>query len=95
MPHNGVLLEKHHMIPKCRGGGQNGNIKMVTSKQHIAWHSLWGNATPEEILSLLLSGLYQVPERKYAEWVLLFGPYSGPAEAARIVTDEWTPISTP
>ena len=96
MPHNPVLLEKHHMIPKSRGGKamfhKTNNIKWVSPKVHLAWHNLWGNATPYEIQKILMSGNYQIPDHLYGDWIIVFGPYASPAEAAMQVYNEWTPL---
>jgi 5-methylcytosine-specific restriction endonuclease McrA len=56
---------KHHIIPKSRGGDSHlENLAIVSVKQHQAYHTLFDNRTPEEIVEYLNKtfwrGNYQV-----------------------------------
>lgn len=43
---------RHHRRPKSLGGGGHSwNISMVEQKEHAAWHILFSNMTPEEIVA--------------------------------------------
>lgn len=41
--------EDHHILPRSRGGQNNGNIKRVRRDYHQAYHHLFENLTPSEI----------------------------------------------
>jgi hypothetical protein len=44
-------MTRHHRKPKSLGGGMNKrNISLLPNKQHIAWHILFRNAPPEQIV---------------------------------------------
>ena len=46
----------HHLVPRSRcrelrlNGNQKGNTAIVPNNKHEAWHILFGNMTPEEII---------------------------------------------
>ena len=50
-------LDKHHIIPKSRckelGVDPNfsGNTVRIKTSKHRAWHTLFGNKTPEEAIA--------------------------------------------
>lgn len=45
---------RHHLIPKSRGGKANDqNMLLMDTQKHALWHQLWGNRTIGEVLSLL------------------------------------------
>jgi len=47
-------LEKHHIIPRSRGGNSYGdNVIYITAREHRAYHILFGNMRPEEIIPYL------------------------------------------
>jgi hypothetical protein len=47
-------FEKHHRLPRSRGGGNNPeNLSRVRSKYHRAYHLLFGNMTPREMAMYL------------------------------------------
>jgi len=49
-------LTDHHLIPASRGGtGPNRRILAIPADQHEAWHTLFGNATLDEIVAELAS----------------------------------------
>ena len=48
------IMEKHHRLPRSLGGGKSiSNISVVKQTEHRAWHTLFGNKTPEEIASII------------------------------------------
>jgi hypothetical protein len=49
------LPQAHHIYPSSRGGGNNPEniLKDTPADTHWAWHRLFGNLTPEEILTAL------------------------------------------
>jgi hypothetical protein len=40
---------RHHKLPRSRGGGLGRNCVRVDQKRHYFWHCLFGNMTGEEI----------------------------------------------
>lgn len=47
-------MDKHHRLPRSRGGGNHGNnISIVERNQHRAWHLLVGNMTAPEVARML------------------------------------------
>ena len=53
------LKDRHHIIPRsrCREIGISakfeGNVVMVSTSKHRAWHILFGNKTPEEAIAAI------------------------------------------
>jgi hypothetical protein len=45
---------KHHVLPRSRGGGYKDNIVIIPRVDHDAYHKLFGNMTPEEIILYLI-----------------------------------------
>jgi hypothetical protein len=50
---NRIKPTKHHIIPRSRGGRLVDNIAYVSRDEHRAYHTLFGNRTPEECLVYL------------------------------------------
>lgn len=47
-------LDKHHRKCRSRGGNNSeDNIAIVRKDLHVAWHKLFGNATPEEVAEII------------------------------------------
>ena len=46
-------LTDHHILPRSRGGRSENNIKRVPNSYHEAYHKLFSNMTPSEILEYL------------------------------------------
>lgn len=67
-----VVYNRHHKIPRSRGGGNGDNVILVPEKQHRAYHKLFGNRTPEEIIDYILDLRLETPEQEQA-WQCLFG----------------------
>jgi len=54
-------LTDHHILPKSRGGQKTkGNIKRIPEKKHQAYHTLFSNLTPDEVIQYLNEVLFQV-----------------------------------
>jgi hypothetical protein len=50
----GRMMTEHHVLPKSRGGKlTDDNIIMVEHRLHTAYHNLFANLTPDEILEYL------------------------------------------
>ena len=50
----GQFYDKHHIIPKSRGGTNDpDNILIVSREKHEAFHKLFQNRLPDEIISYL------------------------------------------
>lgn len=46
---------RHHLRPKSRGGQSiESNIIWIDIERHKSWHSVFGNLTLDEIISLLI-----------------------------------------
>ena len=54
-------LTKHHIVPKSRGGN---TITLIEWGDDKAYHQLFGNMTPEEILQYLV-GYFWGGDNKY------------------------------
>lgn len=52
--HGEPIPQKHHIIPGSRGGKEGPLLTEVPSDIHWAWHRLFGNRIPLEILDLIL-----------------------------------------
>ena len=47
-------FQKHHRLPRSQGGGsKDGNIVIVPSNLHRAYHVLFANMLPEEVAKTL------------------------------------------
>jgi hypothetical protein len=46
--------DRHHRKPRSRGGSNHpSNLVWVKKEQHVAFHRLFGNATPQEVARIL------------------------------------------
>jgi len=53
-------LSKHHICPRSRGGNNDkNNIAMVPKHKHQAYHDLFGNKTPDEIITFLVNKFWR------------------------------------
>jgi hypothetical protein len=49
------MRNKHHLTPKSRrGDNEQRNIILLHVAKHEAWHTIFGNRTLEEIITLLV-----------------------------------------
>lgn len=47
-------IDKHHRLPKSRGGSNSvANIMYVRKDKHTAYHLLVGNSLPEEVARIV------------------------------------------
>lgn len=47
-------IDRHHRLPRSNGGSNsNSNISLVRKDLHVAYHKLFGNATPDEVAEIL------------------------------------------
>ncbi len=46
-------ITQHHILPRSRGGDMRNNILYVDEDFHIAYHKLFVNLTPSEVLLYL------------------------------------------
>jgi len=53
------ILQKHHVTPSSRGGKRGRILAELPSHFHWAWHLLFGNLKPLEILDILLKVWFQ------------------------------------
>ena len=59
-------LTKHHIIPSSRGGsGLENNLSFIPTKLHEAYHILFINRTPDEIIDYLVNDFWKGDK----EWV--------------------------
>lgn len=59
-------LTKHHIVPTSKGGKNlEDNLSYVLSKQHEAYHILFINKTPDEIINYLVDSFWNGNK----EWV--------------------------
>lgn len=47
---NGRRMDRHHVIPKSRGGGSGDNLLPIPRFFHETYHALFGNLTPCEVV---------------------------------------------
>lgn len=47
-------LEKHHVIPRSRGGRDEDGVCYVDHTSHVRYHQLFNNMTPPEIMDYLI-----------------------------------------
>ena len=71
---------RHHLIPKSRGGQGGENVSEIDTRWHAALHMVFGTALPREYL-LLAS---RDPERYARRWVASLVQHFG----ERILEDE-------
>ena len=50
-------IEKHHRLPKSKGGRGKDNLEPVDSLEHFCYHILFGNALPDEVAEILKTWL--------------------------------------
>lgn len=46
-------LNEHHILPRCRGGGNENNVVVLPEREHKAWHEFFGHLRPEEAVVFL------------------------------------------
>jgi hypothetical protein len=60
MPNKNTRITRHHIIPRSRGGTcRENNLCMVRGREHEAYHKLFFNKTPDEIIEYLIHEFWQ------------------------------------
>lgn len=81
---------EHHMIPQTRGGGNEyWNRVMLSVEIHSAWHNLFANLLPREVI-ILIPVIGLETEKRIKSWRILFGDRTR-EQAIQVVLSEWTP----
>ena len=69
---------RHHMVPRCRcrlrDGQHRGNVKKIPRQDHEAWHTLFGEMMPHEVVAYIVITL---AERGYFNEVHLEAHWEG------------------
>lgn len=82
--------DKHHIVPTSRGGSDGKvNLLRVSKKKHAAYHSLFLNAAPREVLYLLSVKGAIIKRRGLRMWIRLFGKKCSPSDAYLIIQEFW------
>ena len=61
---------RHHICPRSRSGGLGENIATIETGEHRAYHKLFSNMTPDEIIAHLVK-YYWNNQWKWVELALL------------------------
>lgn len=97
-----MALTRHHMIPSSRAKdfpklnlNDPKNIKVVEGDVHEAWHAMFNNRTPYEVMKILI----MLMEKKDNQLRSTFGywrvfKHQTYAEAVNTVFHDWTPPIT-
>ena len=86
-------FDRHHLIPRSRGGGNGLNKKKVKRILHLAWHHLFYNLLPWEVIQKIARKEYsseKLSEAQRSSWNTLFGMRSQ-EEIFRYIRKEWYP----
>jgi len=95
---------QHHCIPQSRNGPDiPANIRWKPSKVHVAWHILFANLRPDEVVRLIKANslekilYHNGPGRHYENrkwaWDMVFTSKGATSteEYVHIVQQDWTP----
>jgi len=93
-------LTNHHCIPRSRQGPDTShNIRLKTTKEHYAWHSLFRNMTPDEVVALIqargMEGITRHDNFRIGCWRIVFANKTTAKDCAEIVERYWTPPRIP
>lgn len=96
---------RHHCIPQSRRGPDiMANIRWKPHKEHTAWHILFANMTPKEVIQLIkknpleqilhLNGSNRHYENRQWAWNMIFTAHRAISrkDCIRIVQQDWTPL---
>ena len=89
-------LTNHHCIPRGRNGPDTShNIRLKSTKEHYAWHSLFRNMTPDEVIASIqergMEGITRHDNFRIDCWRILFNNKMTAKDCAEIVEKYWTP----
>jgi len=89
-------LTNHHCVPRSRNGPDTLiNIRLKGVREHYAWHQLFRNSTPEEIIELIRKfgkdGLAGKNPKKNHYWRIIFGKKNTIEQWVEVVENYWTP----
>jgi hypothetical protein len=66
---SGNQITRHHIIPRSRGGRTiEDNIAHVPNREHEAYHALFSNRTPDEILRYLVDDFWNGDDKYIREY---------------------------
>jgi hypothetical protein len=88
-----ITYSDHHLIPRSRGGGGDENICGKPHDLHAAWHHLFYNLLPWEVVAEIKTGKYNpanLSKAKKISWHLLFGEKSR-SKVIKAIHKEWYP----
>jgi len=89
-------LTEHHIIPVSRGGNDSEKNKILVPRlRHNAWHLLFANLTPGEIIEMIKSKTKEeITEGKKSRnlaWEIVFGYWETTVEQRiEIIKKFWT-----
>lgn len=89
-------LTSHHCIPRSRNGPDTlTNIRPKGVREHYAWHQLFRNMTPDEVIASIqerrMEGITRHNNFKIGYWRIVFGDKTTAKDCAEIVKKYWTP----
>jgi hypothetical protein len=97
---NSARLTEHHLIPRSRGGPDEWwNKKEVPEDIHGAWHTMFANLRPEEVLKIIPLWTDRYGElnpnvagrRNTFCWEIVFGKGAKLKRAVKIIKEKWFP----
>jgi hypothetical protein len=89
-------LTIHHLVPTSRGGGNNQeNKKLIPRLRHDAWHLLFKNLKPEEVIEVVKEKTKEeITEGKKSRilaWEIVFGYWETTTQQRiEIIKKFWT-----
>lgn len=88
---------KHHCVPRSRGGrSEPNNLRWTKNVQHVAWHVLFANMIPDEVIALLRiktkADIVGQDQQRVWAWQQVFGETQACEAAIKIVQESWTPL---
>lgn len=86
-------IDLHHCIPSSRGGGKGPNLKPVRHDIHMAWHYLFYNLLPWEVIAKIKAHEYKYSAlglNMKEAWDFLFGKLPQ-EEVIALICQDWYP----
>lgn len=87
----------HHLIPTSRGGtNDEKNRKQIPRLRHEAWHLLFKNLKPEEVIEIIKSkSMEEITDKRKSRilaWEIIFGYWETTVEEKiKIIKNFWMP----